>query len=76
MLMTQTKYENKVQEYCAKVGITNQFGLRRALMNYGVSEATARDIWIKGAHPYNQHRVIEALEKLLGVDAKKFLEEV
>lgn len=73
--MTKTKFENKLQEQCARIGITNQFGLRRALQAYGVSEATARDLWIKGAHQYNQHRVIEALERLLQTDNKNFLED-
>jgi len=73
--MTKTKYANKLQELCVRAGIKNQFGLRRALQKYHIAESTARELWLKGAHQYNQHRVIEALAELLQTDSKNFLED-
>lgn len=73
--MLMTKYPNKVQEYAAKVGIVQQVDLRKALAPYGIAEATARTVWIGGANKRLHYELIEALEKVLKVEADKFLEQ-
>lgn len=75
MLMTQTKYANKVQEYAAKVGIDNQWKLRLALRDKGISEPTARRAWLHGVNDSRNYRLITALEEVLQVPASRFLQD-
>ena len=74
VLMTTQKYRNKVQEYAAKVGITRQVDLRRALAKYGIAEATARFVWLAGASETQHYGLIKALEEVLQTNSKNFID--
>jgi hypothetical protein len=66
---------NKIQSLAKRSGIKNQNQLRLALIPFGVSEATSRDIWIGGANTKKHYAVIVALENLFQIPAEKFLED-